>query len=136
MIAVPPSDDCSSLHLGGSLNTIAPLGSEWKALNQSRQTAGLFPAPNPVETVLTPGVRRGLEAGAWTGSSKRLARLCGRAGETGRSSRKGRGRPSKVGSRPCLYGLLRASWGLVPAASGAPAWARVVGAAEPPTILP
>jgi hypothetical protein len=30
-----------------------------------------------------PGVGRGLGAGAWTGSSKRLARLCDGAGETG-----------------------------------------------------
>jgi hypothetical protein len=34
-----------------------------------------------------PGVGRGLEAGAWTGDSKRLARLCGRAGETGSKPR-------------------------------------------------
>jgi hypothetical protein len=37
---------------GGSPNTIAPLLSEWRALNESRQAAGLPPAPEPVEAVL------------------------------------------------------------------------------------
>jgi hypothetical protein len=37
---------------GGSPNTIAPLLSEWKALNETRQAAGLPPVPEPVEAVL------------------------------------------------------------------------------------
>jgi predicted RNase H-like nuclease (RuvC/YqgF family) len=37
---------------GGSPNTIAPLLSEWRALNDSRQAAGLPSVPEPVEAVL------------------------------------------------------------------------------------
>jgi transketolase len=37
---------------GGSPNTIAPWLSEWKALNETRQAAGLPPVPDPVEAVL------------------------------------------------------------------------------------
>jgi DNA repair exonuclease SbcCD ATPase subunit len=37
---------------GGSPNTIAPLLAEWRALNDSRQAAGLPAVPEPVEAVL------------------------------------------------------------------------------------
>jgi hypothetical protein len=37
---------------GGSPNTIAPWLAEWKALNDSRQAAGVPAAPEPVEAVL------------------------------------------------------------------------------------
>jgi hypothetical protein len=78
--ANPRSWFCAHPLTGGSLNTIAPLGSERKALKESRQAV--------LRQVLgLPRVGRGLEAGAWTGISKRLARLCGRAGETGSTPR-------------------------------------------------
>ena len=36
---------------GGSPNTINPLLSEWKALNETRQAEAMPPPPDPVETV-------------------------------------------------------------------------------------